>query len=209
MAYVAISGQFLDDVKKNIDNMAQAEHRSLESQDYRMSGASDFIQNAIWGEHLQLRDQLPKEWKGSTGQIGVDFKKDIAGASKHCFTIDLNPPAVTPPNYRSYDDHYVDPEHPDFKPFVEVYTKHKEVDQRWNEVRKQVIEYLKKCKSLNEAFKLWPQVMMYIPKNYAAKLDEKKTRTASGDNGAATFLEKMNTDQLTAAAVIARMAGAK
>jgi hypothetical protein len=82
-----------------------------------------------------------------------------------------------------------------------------DIAQRWDKVDKQIMDFLGKCKSVNEALKLWPQIEMYIPPEFITKVNEKKERNAAGPSQAAEALKALDTDHLTTAAVISRMSG--
>jgi hypothetical protein len=62
------------------------------------------------------------------------------------------------------------------------------------------------CKSLNEALKLWPDVRIYIPKEFLERVERKVERTTN--SGGAEAIKKVDTDAAVSAAAIARMMGA-
>jgi hypothetical protein len=63
--------------------------------------------------------------------------------------------------------------------------------------------FLGKCKSLNEALKLWPGVKMYIPREYIERVERKVERKVREKE----ILEDTPVDTLTAAAIAARLSG--
>jgi hypothetical protein len=78
-----------------------------------------------------------------------------------------------------------------------------DIKTKWAHTKKQVIDYLKKCKSLNEAIKLWPHVAFYIDDSDMARFNKKVERKARED-----VLEGVDTDELTAQAIAAKLSGA-
>jgi hypothetical protein len=75
---------------------------------------------------------------------------------------------------------------------------------KWDKVEKDILEFLGKCKTLNEAVRLFPGVRMYIQRDDLERLDRKIERFSERKK----IVEEMATDELTAAAIAARLAGA-
>jgi hypothetical protein len=78
------------------------------------------------------------------------------------------------------------------------------LNARWAKVSDDISEFLKKCKSLNEAVKLFPGVRMYISAEDAERLDRKVERQSQRK----LIVESYDTDGLTAAAIAAKLAEA-
>ena len=78
-----------------------------------------------------------------------------------------------------------------------------QISNKWNKTEEQVMLFLGKCKSLNEAIKLWPQVALYIDEEDMERFNRKVERKARED-----VLEGIDTDELTAHAIAAKLAGA-
>jgi CRISPR/Cas system-associated protein Cas5 (RAMP superfamily) len=79
-----------------------------------------------------------------------------------------------------------------------------DIDSRWAKVEADITEFLKKCKSLNEAVKLFPNVTMYIHSEDMERLNRKVERTAQRK----AIVEAVDTEGLTAAAIAAKLAEA-
>jgi hypothetical protein len=75
---------------------------------------------------------------------------------------------------------------------------------KWDKVEKDILEFLGKCKTLNEAVRLFPGVRMYVQRDDLERLDRKVERFSERKK----IVEEMATDELTAAAIAARLAGA-
>jgi sugar-specific transcriptional regulator TrmB len=80
------------------------------------------------------------------------------------------------------------------------------IEARWLKVRKQIVNFLKSCKSLNEALKLWPDVRIYIPDEFIKRVERKVEREVSISK-AASALANVDTDAAISAAMTARLMG--
>lgn len=211
--YVGISTQLLDEVAGHTQRMRKAEQASLPKQDYLLTGNESWLLAAVWGKYLPLKDQMPKEWKGSTGTftLGGVVYKDVALATMN---IRLEKALQLPPssgygvprvqiNKNSQPDVTQDP---NVVKILEIELQHTELDARWAKVRDELQKFLNSCKSLNEAIKLWPQIEMYIPADYLQRVEDKRVVNKEASK-AAEVLKDLDTDGLTAAAVTARMSG--
>jgi hypothetical protein len=84
-----------------------------------------------------------------------------------------------------------------------------EIDTRWEIVRHKVTEFLRACKSANEAIKLWPDVKTYFDVEDVKRLEVKHGRLGNKDSAAAEALAGIDTSEIMSAAVIARLSGAQ
>jgi hypothetical protein len=119
--------------------------------------------------------------------------------------VELTPPLITPPCGVPSGVFIVPADDPEIEPYVDREAALYDIAQRWDKVDKQIMEFLTKCKSVNEAMKLWPQIEMYLPGDVVARVQEKKERNPSAPSQAAEALKALDTDHLTTAAVISRM----
>jgi hypothetical protein len=78
------------------------------------------------------------------------------------------------------------------------------INERWKKVSADITEFLKKCKSLNEAVKLFPNVTMYIDREDMERLNRKVERASQRK----LIVESYDTEGLTAAAIAAKLAEA-
>ena len=204
MAYVAISGEFMDRVKGKIASMRNAEINTLGKYEEQFSPESDLFLTTVWKDHLPLRKVIPKEWKNECENFNVRFK---IGDKQVNHSFHLTGKGDTPPKHSYYDSMNVDATHPEMAKCVDYYTRRLEIDARWDEVHNKVTEFLQSCKSLNEAVKLWPDVAMYIQPQDMERMGVKRERAK--ESAAMEALKKLDTDALVGAAVIARMSGAQ
>jgi len=218
MAFVAISRDFMTRVESKIEQMRRAEVKTLGENrpELALHATDPFFMQTIWGEHAPLHAQMPKDWLGNQETVRLKFK--IPGAERikeHHNWFDFRAVCTSndgfpiPPRFSSYDEKECDPQHPMVAGILDYALKLNEIDSRWENVNKKVTEFLRACKSANEAIKLWPDVKVYFDADDVKRLEIKATRAGSKDSAAATALAGIDTGEIMGAAVIARLSGAQ
>lgn len=206
--YVAISQSLLQDVATKINGMAQAEEHAIAAQHKfpPFTGEEPELLKAVWGEHLHFKDELPPTWMRETMGATLRFKVQVEDRTiDYSLCVVFNGKLLLPPNIGPYGVCIVvNEKYPLFAPHVAFATAQVEAIHRWRKVADQIKTFLGKCKSLNEAIKLWPQIEMYIPEQYMRKVKEKKAIYKT-ESKASEALKDLDVDTLTASAVIARM----
>jgi len=215
MAYVAISNQLTDEVRSKINRMKEAELSTLppSTENLAFNSIPHDYDALIWGEHLHLRNVIPETWKRYVDEIRAtaDFVHNER-THKAMLYIKLSNKVSAPPipNASSYRADITMPEtHPDMVALIERNKQVLDINNKWNTLHNKIRDFLNNCKSLNEAVKLWPDVRVYIPESYMKRMLVKSERTAEKISKASEFLKQIDTDHAIAAAVGARMAGAK
>lgn len=190
MATVRISKQLLSDVNDKIEGMAQmAAKDSGTSVDDLMAKAPmsekfAMIEDAMWGEHVHLRAVIPADWCNPNNQFDVYFhdKEEDGGEPKYFWNpyIDVAPKATCPPSHKGY--------RPTVRVPFEVWSKYpalneilaqyaaidaekQAIQRKYRDVRVQVKAFLESCKSLADAAKKWPGVLLYIPDSYKREME--------------------------------------
>jgi hypothetical protein len=79
-----------------------------------------------------------------------------------------------------------------------------EIHERWGKVNSDIQVFLNKCKSLNEALRLWPALKMYVPEEYIERVETKVERRKRETE----IVESVDIGELTAAAIAAKLSGA-
>jgi hypothetical protein len=82
----------------------------------------------------------------------------------------------------------------------------KEIDARWQLVENQITGYVRECKSMNEAVKVWPEVRRYLAIDDLAKIDEKAEAKKKEPSKAMERLKAIDFDTINQSLVLARMA---
>lgn len=215
MAYVAISGQLMDEVRGKISRMKEAELNTLppSNDNLSFSYVPHDYEAMVWGEHLHLKSVLPVTWMRYVEEIRgtAEFVHNERTHKANLYIKLGNRVAAPPiPNASSYRAEITMPEtHPDMAVVIERYKQALDITDKWNALGSKIRDFLNNCKSLNEAVKLWPDVRVYIPDSYMKRMLAKSERTAEKISKASEFLKQIDTDHAIAAAVSARMAGAK
>ena len=218
MAYVAISQALVSDVLITARNLTQKESYAVTRVDEpKLQGDEDWLIKMMWGEHLHLKAVIPPAWCRNRSEIRISLNiPDILAETpdartKYSIDCDITKALVCPPpgadEYRSSREFLVNiEEHPEFAAVVEYKDTIREITTRGEKTKKQLNAFLDKCKSLNEALKIWPDLRLYVPKSYLDKVETKVERTVKEKRKPDDMLEGIDTEQLTANAVLARMA---
>jgi hypothetical protein len=203
MAYVAISGSLVSDVRSVISNMQRKELAAI-GPIPPLDGTEPFIDLGIWGRYLHLKSQMPAEWKGQMTSVRLRIQLEDGA-----WQGDVNTKNVVevPPRYSQYSPTTISVHYQDnlLKPVVDSVSQQRDCNARWKKVEEQVVPFLEKCRSLNEALKLWPDLRMYIPREYLDRVERKVERSKADSAAAQEALKNIDTDTVVAAAVIARI----
>lgn len=223
MAYVSISKDLTDSIRNTIHNLRAAELNSMASLDKfdeavkNHAELKQWLVDRCWEPVQDLRDRLKEYDKKVNVSIEVQTTYVAMGyerTTKRDISIgELLLPCVTSTERNYYGDRKefklnVD-DHEVFAPLREIMIARDECTQRWSAVERQVMDFVGKCKSLNEAVKLWPDLRRYIDREYTERLDKKVERIKPETSAAAAALKAMDVDLVNSSVVLARMAGAK
>lgn len=229
MAFVGVSTHLSRDIRERIDRMRGAE---LDSAGANVNSKFDYVGNESWLKPIfwdgrpDLEALLPAHWADKPERVDIYVKlvKHVAnGQGKELlargnFQIKVDEKATVAPcfksNYRpeivvEYES--VDQAPVAMQPVLQYAVIRDGITNKWNDIREKVLNFVESCKSLNEALKLWPELRMYIPQEYLDRVDRKVTRNKSEDtpSKALEALAGLDTQEIQAAAVVARMHGAK
>jgi hypothetical protein len=212
MAYVAISGNLINNVSHKIDNLKRAEIKAIPevSNHLQLHEAPEDLMLFVWGEHNHLRNVIPNEWTKTRENINlrVNWTTPEGKEDYMIYHLEITKKIVCPPDAGGYSHTVsVDESYHLVSEYVAYYKQVHDIEARWDKVQTQILQFLKGCKSLNEALKLWPDVRIYIHSEDLARVDKKVERSAS-TNSALDILKSIDTDGAVAAAVGARLAGA-
>ncbi len=221
MATVYITERLIGEVRSNIGRMRDAEIRN----DYPKHGTpttadgSELFKIINWGEHLHLFDLVPKEWMQAFEQFEVVVHTD-ANCNQAVGTVTftdqkniLGHPKSDYWNARrvklSVDKLAALPDSPgvlEVRARMEELNGVKALRDKWTKIETDVVDFLRKCKSLNEALKLLPTIRMYVSKEDIQRVEHKPAPTKVRREELAK--EAPDAEELTAAAMAARLSGA-
>ena len=211
MAYVAISTQLRSDVAHAVSRLKDNEIATLKRpQPLNFTILPPEAMALVWGEYLHLKDVIPDEWKRKGNDVVFTYRGERENGDRISASarIDTLEKFFAPPGFNSYVTLDTMEGNPYIAPFWEYEVQAHDIKMRWNKVRDEVSAFLLKCKSLNEALKLWPDIKHYIPADYMERVNKKSEKAAAKESEAMEFLKNMDTDGALAALVMARMATA-
>jgi hypothetical protein len=216
MAFVGISDTLVGEVRSVIHSMAQKEVNSLgDCPPIKLIGDESFVTeglNELWNDAPHLQSQMPHDWCRSWSAIRLILR--VKPAPDNLFEVSVDaglpstfygPPKASAAPVASVEAETVDELPEVVQENVRWRMNKKDVEQRWNKVDSDIRKFLRECKSLNEALKLWPDLRVYIPKHFLTRVDTKPERNKSVSSAAAA-LQNIDTTAAMSAAVIARMA---
>lgn len=224
MAYVAITNELINRVEGTIKAMRNTEvHATCPelNKDYQID-ASHIYNLSVWGsEHLHLMADIPRDWLAKmennyVNVVGEMRIEDLTLNIKKQVRFNGMTTAYARPSKdywnRTSGEIHIDALRalPDFIPgrdecierFMDACTE-AEIDAKWKKVTKDITEFLKKCKSLNEAIKLLPNLRMYLHREDIERLERKIERAPRKELAA-----DLDVGGITAAAVAARLMSA-
>jgi hypothetical protein len=222
MATVGITKELINRVKTKINGMRRAE-RNSDVPDIEKTitvDASQLYNTGCWGaQHVHLLNTIPKEWLSRMEDATVSIKGELDDGRNLSTSVRFNgmKSAYARPrdSYYNRTDSELTIEYVRSLPEetagrAELLQRWDEsiialdIDTRWAKVETDITEFLNKCKSLNEAVKLFPGVRMYIHYEDIERLERKLERPTQR----AKIVEDVDTEGLTAAAIAAKLAAA-
>jgi hypothetical protein len=221
MAYVGISQGLITEVKNKISIMHQKEQSALgasPTEAIQLKGDEPWFIEQIWQGHHHLKTVVPESWLVKAKKLTIKFQIKRAESSfGFSRKFEFADPITLPPTCRAY---YGDVEAtvsfeadqalaPEFQAVVDYHKQATDASVRWKKVMESVTTFLNKCKSLNEALKLWPDLRVYIPSEFLQRVDKKPEKRDPAQSLAAEMLNTIDVNEVQAAAVIARLSGAQ
>jgi hypothetical protein len=221
MATVNITKEFKERVQDRIRGMHRKE---LEAELPNLNKAHSIDAHYLyhygcWGkDYMHLVHEIPKDWLAKITDAHVEIHgADDDGKAVSCsvrFT-GMNAHQRPKDSYYGHTRSVVQYEQLLAMPDVvagraealAAWEENKQVvflKAKWDKVEKDILEFLGKCKTLNEAVRLFPGVRMYVQRDDLERLDRKVERFSERKK----IVQEMATDELTAAAIAARLAGA-
>lgn len=220
MATVYITKELLSRVKTMVHRMRNAEIASeCPTMDNRISSDCSALLNAAqWFGHEELFEKMPRDWLRTDTHPdmrvlyaveGQPEDKSVLIAFEKQTAFYYRPTPNTYSTERSqcklsWLEMNVD-KYPGAQEVIDAVREKQrgaEIRDKWAKVYNEVEAFLGKCKSLNEALKLLPNIKMYIDEDDIERVERKVVRTKREDVITVDIAET-----LTAAAVAARLAG--
>lgn len=218
MATVYITQELLGRVSSVIDRMRDADITTQNAETGKPIelDTSEFLTKAMWGDKIHLKDQIPYDWLSVNTGPTMTVSVTLEDGNKMQSMIHFRNQKVL---NRPHTDRWSEPKIECTKAFLDAHADmtgvqnilnylermdlNREIKTKWNKVDTDIKQFLSKCKSLNEALKLWPGVKLYIPQEYINRVEHKVERKVREKE----IKESVATDELTAAAIAAKLAG--
>jgi hypothetical protein len=221
MATVGITKELRDRTKAVIDVMRTAERRNDIPEMLKdiTVDASHLYNLGMWGAHIHLINQIPKDWLLKATDENIFLVGDDENGAR------IN----TVARFTGMKDAYQRPTNSYYSRIQSTLTIDQlrampeetvgrtellkrwddaiiaiAIDARWEKIKVEVDQFLTKCKSLNEAVKLFPGVRMYIDRDDIERLERKLERPSQRK----AIVHGVDTDGLTAAAIAAKLSAA-
>lgn len=220
MATVYITQQLRNDITRVINRMSDKEVEDTvpNARNSISVDASELANRAAWGDHYHLIKQLPPDWLKQPGSVDINVTVGIDEDGKPIKeTVSFT--GLTYYKERPSIDRWGAPRPEVTKQWLEANTHmtpaemalvklediatRNEIQLRWQKTDGDIRTFLNKCKSLNEALKLWPGVQLYIPASYIERVNTKVDRKSRTDD----VLASVDIGELTAAAIAAKLSG--
>jgi hypothetical protein len=219
MAYVSVNKEMLALVEGKMVRMRTAELNGLPDpigllQQWAESPAvREMAEAKLWLPVVHLQEQLRPFNQHDKVKMVAGFANEHVSTGRQQVSHDVRMDVPCIYNRASkYDDNITtvtvdESESPEVAAIADANRNRQEAAKRWDAVIKQVTEFLKACKSLNEAVKLWPDVVRYVNQGYLDRM-QIKTEKAERTSTALDALRKLDLDAIQSSNVLARMAGA-
>ena len=189
MAYVRKTDMLVDDIKGKVRNMKEKaltafQSNSIESGTPLFDAAVESAVNAAFRGAKDLQDKLPSSWYKEYDRVEIKFKAD---AGEHLFQTTITAPDHKPiklPFSPHVNSKYYCPE-------IEVHrsectellktwldeannrnTERGVIAEQYRTIEEQLRAFMNEHASLNSAVKEMPEIEMYVPEKYLAKLRE-------------------------------------
>jgi hypothetical protein len=211
--YVAISQKLKDHVVHSIDRLRDSEMATTKVDVPRIDPNSTFGMQLIWQSAVGIADKVPQAWLRQQDSMGLEamLVPEEGAPFRHTCRVSMTKEVGMPPDTGGYGSYrkltQEEAKAPELAEYFAAMIASHEIKQRWDKIRLQVLNFLDECKSLNEALKLWPQLNMYVPKDYLDRVAE-KAEAKPKESRAADALKNLDTNLAVSSAVIARMSGA-
>jgi hypothetical protein len=221
MATVGITKELRDRVGSVIRNMERREIKS-DVPDYEQNynvDATYLYHYGCWGkEYMHLVHDIPHDWLAKVTESRISLRGSLDDGrilSTNVHFTGLNAFQRPSDSYYSKGSSVVNLE--DLRAMPEVVAGRAEllkrwdeavqvhyINERWAKILNDIDEFLDKCKTLNEAVKLFPGVRLYIHADDLERLDRKVERASQRRK----IVEELAVDELTAAAIASKLMGA-
>jgi hypothetical protein len=208
--YVGISKSLKQEILSHIERMAQAQlARIVESthpfpEGLKGSEWAARIERQAWGDPIKLKDKLPDEWMRRHQHVDVHFMTDKTDNLTVVYSGDAIdfPPVFSDQYAPDINFEMSELESEIREPIERHLTLVAETGDRYEKTKEEIVKLLERCKSLNEAVQLFPDLRYFLSESIKERLDKKR------DGGMAAPDERLvgiDTALITSAMVVEQL----
>lgn len=221
MALVRISQNLVDVVTNRIIGLQTNE---IETHHKRANPAADaaivnevltLAERHAWGDHIHLKPMIPSAWlkkePSIDSVISYPAAEGILGRYPEIkFQVAVTLPPGTSTGYQYYQYNFsIEQLTPESAEKVRAYfTEQEAIRTKFESVKNQVAKFLHSCKSLNDAVKKYPDILLYVPQEYKDRLERKVERGARGEKDEDSSVSEIDRALITSIGVIGAITGA-
>lgn len=222
MATVIITKDLRDRVAAKINVMRNAELKAdcPQHETTLNLDISEMFNKLAWEGQEHLIKVIPEKWLKKTKDVSLTLcvTVDDGGAVSHRINVSGLSNAWCKPNPDYYGNDRLSLSETTLLEFadetlgkaellerMQLVKQVHEIDKRWQKVASDVDSFLKKCKSLNEGVKLFPNIRAYIGAKDLERLDVKPPPKAERQD----IVADLDTEALTASAMAFKLMGQK
>lgn len=217
MATVNVSQELKGRIHQKISDLCAKDtvDQGFKSKNVGISGTSELLMRIGFGDHYDLALQCPKSWfsEADYANLSVIVSTDERGNNiEHEVHFENLKEYRMAPGLRWRNAGKCTLEYlksnlhlagaAEAVEAAEIQEQSRLIRVKWEGVQVQIREFLEKCKTLNEALKLYPGLKFYVPQEYMDRVEKKVERAEK-----VAKLHGIDTEGLTAAAIAAKLAG--
>lgn len=215
MAYVGISETLKRRIQSKLNSMQSQEAARLKStlypfQTLPLAGGewAALIEQVAWGPHRALRDSIPQEWLARVSKVDLkifDGEEPLESVRFEGTEMELPPP------YKSDYSYYTPDVNIDVAYLVgdglgerlkRFHQALKANSERYEKAWEHLNTLLSRCKSLNEAVELYPDLRFFLEDDVLEKLERRRGKEEKGPD---PRLNGVDTALITSAAVVGNL----
>jgi hypothetical protein len=190
MATVRISKTLLQEVKSHIRSMQEATYKATIAPQYPMEikefkdKVIDAGMQKIWSKHASIRTVVPEAWLRRPHRMDIT----LGGRSE----LQIEGLFLVPPDSKGYGNSYVEVSLSDEEaeaagilgPIRAYDELQSENENKFEAATEKVLNFLKSCKSVNDALKKYPDIALYLPQGIKDTVDRVVERAKAGEKEA-------------------------
>lgn len=177
---IKVSSKLIEDITSHINHMADT---AIKAEFGSPNNAIPFfpchedeeaMDAMFWGDHLHLKSQFPDAWRDtmesslSSGWRAIGIPLDLdekKNSAEFELALDTRSKSYhTPPNFfRLRHTALKRGVHPKLDALYDVLVQRRAMANKWDDTRKKVLAVLKAAPTLNQAAKVWPEIIHFLP----------------------------------------------